>query len=146
MTKYYGIQVLENPQNIKMLLNTNNLLTSYCLCITEEMAVAILSERKNILEKYGRVEIDCSILEKIIEGFMDSPYIQQEDYESIIEGLHEIFHYMKSELEDAISDDELIEFMVSAYNGVCDGSLELLAEREAYGFISKIRQGVWYDE
>lgn len=42
---------------------------------------------------------------------------------------------------DLISDDDLVDFMKDAYDGVCQGSLELLSDRELYGLARNLRFG-----
>ncbi|MBN2897537.1 MAG: hypothetical protein JXO44_02085 [Clostridia bacterium] len=143
--KIWQTPIENQKENVDMLMRTNEITQPYGLTLTREMALALLEDRNEILEKYGRIEIDCSIMEKIIRQFCDSPHIQQEDYEEVIETLVEIFHYMKSELEDSITDDDLIIFLKDSYDGICEGSLDLLGEREAYKFIEKYRRGHWYE-
>ena len=42
---------------------------------------------------------------------------------------------------DLISDDDLIKFMKSSFDGVCQGSLELLSGRELYRLAENLRYG-----
>jgi len=42
---------------------------------------------------------------------------------------------------DLIGDDELIRFMKDSFDGVCNGSLELLAGKELYRMARNLRYG-----
>ena len=67
-------------------------------------------------------------VERIIRAFCDSPYLSQEDYADALSALIELFDTVKTETDDRISDEALIEEMRAAFDGVCHGSLELLAD------------------
>lgn len=54
----------------------------------------------------------------------------------------EIFYYYKSEMVDLISDDDLIKFMKSSFDGICQGSLDLLSGRELYRLAKNLRFGL----
>lgn len=73
------------------------------------------------MKKTGRIEFAGGILPKLIYAFCDSPYIQQENYESTLAELQEAFYYFKSESLEQFTDDELIEFMVKVFNGRAQG-------------------------
>lgn len=43
---------------------------------------------------------------------------------------YQLYYLIKDETLDLISDEDLIKFMKETFNGVCQGSLELLSGRE----------------
>ena len=45
---------------------------------------------------------------------------------TVTEKLLEIFYYTKNETDDLIKDNELIDYMLDAFNGECKGSVTLL--------------------
>jgi hypothetical protein len=89
----------------------------------------------------GRVEFGGGIVDKVILMFCDSPYISMHNYEETLHELIEIFYYYKNEALDLIGDDELIKYMKTAFNGICQGSLDLLAGRELYNLARGLRFG-----
>ena len=52
-----------------------------------------------------------------------------------------MFYYYKNETFDLISDDDLIKFMKSSFDGICKGSLELLSGLELASIASNLRYG-----
>lgn len=56
------------------------------------------------------------------------PYLSQEDYADTLASLIELFDAVKTEADDRISDKALIEVLRAAFDGVCCGSLERLAD------------------
>ena len=84
--------------------------------------------RAQSLRRTGRVEFALGRVERIIRAFCDSPYLSQEDYADALSALIELFDAVKTETDDRISDEALIEEMRAAFDGVCHGSLELLAD------------------
>jgi hypothetical protein len=63
------------------------------------------------------------------------------NYAETIRELTEIFYSYKNETLDMISDNELIKFMRNSFDGVCQGSLELLSERELARMARNLRYG-----
>ncbi len=121
---------LQLPQQIvaarQELLEQNAYSGRYGLTLSEAQAAELVECRKRALEASGRVEFGGGILPKLIRAFCDSPYIEQENYETTLAELQEAFYYFKSESMDRFSDDELIEFMVKVFNGRAQGSAEYL--------------------
>lgn len=97
------------------------------LTLSETEIEELVQCRAEALKNSGRVEFGGGILPKLIFAFCDSPYMDQENYEPTLAELQEIFYYYKSEALDLYTDDELIEIMVSVFNGRAQGSVEYLA-------------------
>lgn len=122
---------------IKELLKINEKAQKHGLLLTYKQSMEIVEERKNILESYGRVELSVEVTKKLMDKLIVSPYINQENYQSTIIDLHEIFYYIKNETKDEIGDDELIEILIDLFNNNCAGCVELLEGREADKLINK---------
>ena len=75
--------------------------------------------RSEALQNAGRIEFGGGILPKLIYAFCDSPYLEPETYETTLAELQEAFYAYKT-------DDELINLMVSVFNGRARGSAEYL--------------------
>lgn len=78
--------------------------------------------RREIVKKQERVEFGEGILPKLIAVFCDSCYINQENYEELIEELLDTFFLFKREAEEQLTDDELLAFMREQFDKVCFGS------------------------
>ena len=63
------------------------------------------------------------------------------NYEETLYELLEIFYYYKNETLDLIGDDYLVKYMKSAFDGIWQGSLELLSGRELYMSARNLRYG-----
>lgn len=115
--------------SISEVLEAGSGYTEYGLFLTRENAVELINIKEKELASSGRVEFGASVLPKLVAAFADSPYIHRLEFVEILGDLTEMFYYYKNEI-DAISDDELIDFMKKHFNGGCAGSTELLKSRE----------------
>ena len=93
------------------------------LKLSEQGMREIARARANALRDQGRVELGASAVKSIADGFCDSPYLQQEDYESTLQQLVDAFYYFKNECCDLLTDDELIAAMRVRYDAF-DGSVD----------------------
>lgn len=126
---------------VSSILACNEQTSQYGLTLTAEQAAALVKSRNESLRASGRVEFGGGVIEKIIKAFAESPYINSENYEETLHHLIDIFYSFKSETWEAVSDNQLIEFMKEAFNGSCRGSLELLESREMALLSSHIHSG-----
>lgn len=123
------------------ILACNQKTEKYGLMLTAAQVGQILERRKSALMSYGRVELGGGMITKLIEIFCDSPYLNEQNYESIIEELVETFYYFKNEALDTLSDDELLKLMREYFDGYCGGSLELLQQSALEELTRNIRYG-----
>ena len=122
----------------------NEFTERFGLRLSEKEIEELVQCRGEALKNSGRVEFGGGILPKLIYAFCDSPYIEQENYESTLAELQEAFYYYKSEALDYYTDDELIEYMVSVFNGRAQGSAEYLIGTSLDALCRYARDG--YDE
>lgn len=115
-------------QELNRINNCNQYTEKYGLVLSEQDTLTLLKNRQNNLKEQERVEFGEGILPKLIYAFCDSPYIYQDIYMETLSQLQEIFYLYKNESLDEFSDDELIDYMRVAFNGVCQGSLEYLED------------------
>ena len=123
------------------LLLTNQYTEKYGLVLTQEDTELILEGRKNALQEQRRVEFGETILPRIIFEFCDSAYVRQDNYTQTLLRLQEIFFLYKNEMEDEITDDELLHFMKEQFEIICYGDLEYLEGTCLTGFAEAIRAG-----
>lgn len=134
-------QALLQKQAIHEVLKYNDVSAKYGLVLTETQAMALVETRAFALQESGRIEFGGGIIDKLIFAFCDSPYITAPHYEETLHDLIETFYYYKNETLDRISDDDLIQYMKQAFDGTCQGSMDLLAGREMEALAQRVRYG-----
>ncbi len=119
----------------------NEYTADYGLTLSHKDAVELVETRTIALKSTGRIEFGGGVIEQIIRAFCDSPFIAMHNYVETIHELTEIFYYYKNETLDLMNDEDLIKFMKASFNGVCQGSLELLSGRELANMARNLRFG-----
>lgn len=132
---------LVEKQAVNEVMKCNDLTAKFGLILTEKQALALVETRSYALKENGRIEFGGGVIDKIINEFCDSPYLSMYNYEEALHELLEIFYYYKNETLDLVSDDDLIKYMKNAFDGICQGSLELLSGRELYKLAHNMRYG-----
>jgi len=133
---------LVQKQAVGEVIRCNDYTERFGLVLTQAQAIELVETRSYALSNNGRIEFGGGVIDKIIKEFCDSPYISMHNYTQTLHELIEIFYYYKNETMDLISDDELIKYMKSAFDGVCQGSLDLLSCRELYRLAKNLRFGL----
>ena len=123
------------------LLETNQVTQRFGLSLTEDDVRLITEARQSTLREARRVELGDSITPKIIYEFCDSAYLCQGNYRDTIIRLQEIFFLYKNEMQDEITDDELLHFMKEQFETVCYGDLDYLEGTCLANFARAIRAG-----
>ncbi|MDD2268554.1 MAG: DUF6323 family protein [Eubacteriales bacterium] len=123
------------------LLEANNKSAEFGLVLTREEASQLIEVKSHELSAAGRIEFGSSALKEIIEAFCDSPYLNRQNYTDFLSEMLEIFYSYKNETLDLVSDSDLISYMKACFNGVCQGSTELLKTRELDELSRQIRSG-----
>ncbi len=127
---------------VEEIMACNEKTAEYGLKLSKADVQTLMTTRKESLKANGRVEFSGDIIIKLVENFCDSPYISQYNYLDTIDELIDTFYYYKNETLDFVGDDELIEKMKEFFNGSCEGSVELLQNRELYKVEYNIKHGV----
>jgi hypothetical protein len=133
---------LMKTQAAKEVLSCNDYTSRYGLILTQAQAMELVETRARSLSENGRIEFGGGAIDKIIREFCDSPYLSAGDYADTLHELTEIFYAYKNETLDLLPDDELIKAMKTAFDGSCQGSLELLKSRELYKLAKRLRYGL----
>jgi len=114
----------------------NDLSRNFGLSLTLAQVEDLVETRTIALSNHGRIELGTGIMGKLIQEFCDSQYLNTSNYAESLNNLLEIFYYLKAESREVmmadglISDDNIIADMKKAFETICQGSVELLAERE----------------
>lgn len=112
------------------LLACNDATAQYGLTLTPQEALAVAAAQQKAVADSYRLEISPPPLPLLAMAFCDSPFIDRRIYADTLAELCDIFYYFKNESRDEWSDEELVHMMEKAFNGPCQGSLELLRHRE----------------
>ena len=126
---------------IKQVQETNQYTEKFGLTLSEEDTMLLLTEKNITLKAERRVEFGQSILPQIIYAFCDSSYLSQNNYVETLVRLQEIFYLYKNEMQDEITDDELVHFMKEQFETVCYGDLDYLEGTCLDVFAQAIRAG-----
>ena len=132
-------------QAVSELMQCNDYTERFGLALTQAQAIELVETRSASLRENGRIEFGGGVIDKIIKAFCDSPFITMHNYARTLHELTKIFYYYKNDTLDLISDDDLIKHMKSAFDGVCQGSLDLLSNRELYRMAKNVRFGLSAD-
>ncbi len=135
------IVLLQQKNQLEKVIETNKTTEQFGLVLSEQDAKLILEERKDTLQKQKRVEFGEGIVPKIIYEFCDSNYIDQNNYVDTIIRLQEIFYLYKNEMQDEITDDELLHLMKEQFELICFGDLDYLEGTCLANFAQAIRAG-----
>jgi hypothetical protein len=133
--------VLINQQMVTEIHRCNNYTEKYGLQLTDTDIHELVENRRETLEKNGRIEFGGGVIHKIIVEFADSPYINQDNYLETLEGLQECFYYYKNETKEDLSDDELIQLMKKYFDHECQGSIDYLETTILENYSRDIRYG-----
>lgn len=133
--------LLQEQNQLSKVIKTNESTEQFGLSLSEQDAKLILEERKNSLVEQKRVEFGEGIVTKIIYEFCDSDYIQQSNYVDTIVRLQEIFYLYKNEMQDEITDAELLHLMKEQFENICFGDLDYLESTCLANFAEAIRAG-----
>lgn len=126
---------------LEQVRETNQYTEKYGLTLSPEDTEILLAEKRQILKKERRVEFGESLLPRIIYTFCDSSYISQDEYVDTLVRLQEIFYLYKNEMQDEITDEELLNFMKEQFETVCFGDLQYLEGTCLDLFAQAIRAG-----
>ncbi len=140
-----AMSVLIRERFMEELRTVNETSARFGLRLSENGMRALAQARSRALIDNGRVELSNSAVRAIADGFCDSPYLLQEDYENTLMELVDAFYYFKNACADRLTDDELISAMRMRYDAF-GGSVEAVIGTTLEAYCRAIRTGEVYDE
>lgn len=140
MEKDWMLRLQEQAQLGKV-MEANQVTEAYGLALSQEEAELVLAERTHALRQQRRVEFGPGIVPQIIYEFCDSDFIDQSNYVDTLVRLQEIFYLYKNEMQDEITDEELLHFMKEQFESICFGDLDYLEGTCLPIFSQAIRAG-----
>lgn len=136
---------LNTTQSVsREILELNEISKEYGLVLSEEDAVELSETRTKALVDNDRIEIGVGAIAGIIKRFSKSRYVNDDNYTYVLNEITDIFYYIKTETDDKVDDDELLDELFKRFELNCRGSMDLLLGREAERIIRKINSGENY--
>jgi hypothetical protein len=131
----------QNKQTVIAIRGCNEFTARYGLQLSEPEIQLLTENRREALERSGRIEFGGGVIQKLIMEFFDSPFLRQENYVESLMELQECFYYFKNESLEELSDDELIKLMKKYFDDVCQGSVEYLQTTMLENYCRDVRYG-----
>ncbi|MBE6616739.1 MAG: hypothetical protein E7627_02160 [Ruminococcaceae bacterium] len=128
------------------ILELNEVSSQYGLVLTEDEARELSDMRNTALNENERIEMGTGTVCEIIKRFCTSHYVNPENYAYVLNEVTYLFYYIKTETDDGISDQALIDELFNRFELWCHGSIDTLAGREVERIIRKINSGEHYKE
>lgn len=125
---------IHNRYIAKELALLNDYTAQYGIVLSEKDCTDIAECRSELLTENERIEIGTGAVKRIIEEFCDSGYVNQQNFTDTVEGLLECFYAIKTETEDRIDDESVLNFLKNVF------------ENDAGGDVSKIYMCPAFDE
>ncbi|MDD4311161.1 MAG: DUF6323 family protein [Eubacteriales bacterium] len=132
-------------QFLEELRGVNESSARFGLCLSEQGMRELAQARTLALREHGRVELGVSAVKSIADGFCDSPYLLQEDYEATLMELVDAFYYFKNACGEQLTDEELISAMRARYDAY-DGSVEAVIGTSLEALCRARRFGIEEDD
>ena len=139
LNEYLEVNIKE--EEITKIKKCNEFTNKYGLILNDRQIYNLIEKKKEALKDMGRIEFRGGVIDRLIKEFCDSPYINQENYESTLYELIDIFYEYKNETMDLVTDDELIKFMRTAFDEICKGDTQYLAGTIMYQMRKQIIEG-----
>ena len=123
---FNSADALLQRSRIQELLALNSGLEEHSLFLSPGDAEEILASRSRALQNQGRVEVDTKVTQAIVKRLSESHYITRDNFLNCINDIYETFHFIKNATSDFISDEEILDAVMTYFEKVCHGSAELL--------------------
>ncbi len=111
------------------LMALNDQTAAWGLTLTQEEAAQVAVCRTKALHLNERIEVGLGALEKLTAVFAASGYVERSDWAELLCRVTEMFYQYKTDMEDRISDTELIAYLFYCFELECGGDPDLTEER-----------------
>ena len=107
----------------KDLLALNEHTVTHGIILSESDCTEIAQCRGDLLVENERIEVGSGAVRRIIEEFCDSGYINQQNFKDTVQGLLECFYAIKTETEDKVDDETVLEFLKYVFENDAGGDV-----------------------
>lgn len=129
-----AVAEIQNRYVAGELVALNKVTEQHGIVLTQKDCADIALCRGQLLRDTERIEVGVGIVKRIIEEFCESGYVDQNTFRDTVEELLECFYTIKTETEDRLDDDTVLEFLKQTF------------ETDAGGDVSRIYLSTAYDE
>lgn len=98
------------------------------LVLTRAQALQLLETRREALRREGLVEWGEGILPQLAKQFAHSAYLDRQTYAESLERLAALFYHCRAQAGERMTDEHILEFLSTRFEGVCGGDFERLEE------------------
>ena len=126
------VSEVHNKYIAKELIQLNRHTEQYGIVLTERECTEIADCRGELLVENERIEVGAGAVSKIIEAFCDSGYVDQRTFKDTVEGLLECFYAIKTETEDKVDDDTVLEFLKYVFENDAGGDVSRIYFCDAF--------------
>lgn len=119
-------------EKVTDILKCNDVSSRYGIILNEGDAKELIAIRQETIKDVGLIEFRSSIVEEVILAFCDNQFITKYDYLEVLSQLVEIFYYYRMEVNELMSDEDIIKYMKLAFEGPCQGSLDYLSDHQLW--------------
>lgn len=119
------------------LLAQNAVTAEFGLMLTAGQAAELAAAQGEALRESGRIDFSGGIGPQLIRTFAGSPYLRQRGYADTLAALTRLFYRAKSESDDRVDDEGLLQIMRERFDG-CGGDTDALADAMA-AFARQVR-------
>lgn len=133
---------------IDNLLEINSTTQKHGLVVTEIIAKEIAAARQQALKENDRIDFSSDTITRLVKAFSESYYITQETFSETIGEIIELFYFLQNEINNILSDDDLISEMLITFNETCFGVIEVMQSKGVEKIIRKYKLGdtkIWDD-
>ena len=142
------IKINDDKKFIEKLVDLNAKANNYGLVITESIAREIAVYRNKALIENERFEIKPDAVARLTSAFLETRYIEQEDFADTMGEIINLFYLIKNETENTIADDDLISLMLEVFVETCFGSIEVMQSKGLEKILRKYKfddKNIWND-
>lgn len=118
----YFLDNLKKEEN--QILELNKIIKKDII-ITEENAITLINSKNTFLKEIGRIDLTNTIVENIIITFIDSPYIEKDNYLDLFIASTETFITYEHIFSKKLSSEEILNYLKDEF-AKNEGSIELL--------------------
>jgi len=143
-----SVNALVEKKFINNLLEINSTTQKHGLVVTEIIAKEIAEAHNLALKENDRVDFSSDTVTRLVKAFSESYYITQETFSEIIGEIIDLFYFLKNEIDDVLSDDDMISEMLIVFNETCFGVIEVMQSKGVEKIIRKYNFGdtkIWDD-
>ena len=114
---------IHNRYVAKDILALNEHTEPYGITLSQKDCTELAESRSEFLIENERIEVGTGAVRRIIEEFCESPYVSQMNFKQTVADLLECFYYIKTETEDRVDDESVIEFLKYVFENDAGGDV-----------------------